>query len=218
MKPRHLITTTALLATLAFTPVVQAATVAVTNLHTETGTTANKFVTSTGVNAVANSFTTGAGAGWTLDTATVDMSKIAAGSENITARIYSDSSGLPGGVLATSVLNLTDAGRADRTFDFSGAGLTLAPTTTYWLSLSSDQQATTSWSHVNTGETSTTSGLPGWTIGSPMHIDNGSNWISTVSGGSGLFSISVVPEPGSLVAVGCFLAAGLSIRKRHGGV
>lgn len=163
---------------------------------------------------VANSFTTGAGSGRILDSATVDLLKFTAASENITGKIYSDNAGAPGSFLATSsILNLSSSGRNNSSLDFSSAGLTLDPATTYWLYLSSDLEDA-NWAH----KTSTTTGLPGWTIGSSMRTDVGSGTWGTVADGPGLFAINVVvPEP-SAIATGvltALAAAGYVLKRRR---
>jgi hypothetical protein len=208
----HYFFTSAVLATLAFTPLAQAATVLGVSVQSTSGNS-YKSILDPEYSRVASSFTTGSGPGWTLNSATFTIDSFEV--NDLSAYIYDDNLGIPGTVQATVMLaDVPALGINNVTFDFSASGLTLNPNTSYWLAIEQTTGASAESSWARPDSTYSTTGLPGWTIGGELRVNANPNW-EPITPHPGLFSIEVtaIPEPSSSVAL--LALGGLALLRRR---
>jgi len=165
----------------------------------------------------ANSFTTGSGPGWILDSLTLLLSKNSGDPDYINVGIWSsDINGLPGSALSLpGLIPVLNDGIATHTLAGNGL-ITLAPNTKYWVVAEDSTASTTIWEYAfgQFGET----GLPGWTIGDDHYQNSGSGWTATSPDFTPfMFSVDVtaVPEPGSTLALLGLGMAGLTVLRRR---
>lgn len=165
-----------------------------------------------GLESVANSFTTGSEAGWIVNSATLnlvpDLVDPVVPDQAVTLTIAADSSGAPGatvGSFATSPPTIP----GNSTWAAAGT-INLSPNTTYWLVASYAIEEVVYWT--NTADL-TSSGEPGWSIGDDALTLNGSTWEVLISDQPVLFELdaSVVPEPGTSSLL---LFTGLALLRR----
>ncbi|NCR42162.1 MAG: PEP-CTERM sorting domain-containing protein [Microcystis aeruginosa W13-11] len=163
-----------------------------------------------------SSFTTGSSS-YNFNSATLLFQEFKAGTD-LFVRLYSDNSGQPGTVITnfTNPPSITTT-LANNTFTLP-TPQALAANTTYWLVSGS---GTTGGGEYLWGYTTSfnQTGLPGWTIGDGYveSIDLSASWNTFPTGGPYQFSLEIVPEPSSVVALlglgGLGLASSLKKRK-----
>ncbi|MCB1131528.1 MAG: PEP-CTERM sorting domain-containing protein [Verrucomicrobiae bacterium] len=172
---------------------------------------------------IANSFTTGPGAGWTLDGLTLSLSEALTVSGSISIELFSDNSGAPGTSLA--VLSGPDpSGSSFTDYTYTPGGtVTLAAATTYWVVASGPLEGvfdTYAWER--TSDTSESFAASGWSIGDATYeATTGTSsatwgsWSVVSAGDPNLFSVSAtaVPEPSGVMLVA--LSGGLLVTARR---
>ncbi|MCP5524585.1 MAG: PEP-CTERM sorting domain-containing protein [Verrucomicrobiales bacterium] len=174
---------------------------------------------------VGMSFTTGAGAGWSLQSVDMSLFSLATsgGGGVLTLSLNADLAGLPGGHLVTldtlsPIVSLTPT-----TYNFTPtAPLSLAPLTTYWLlapgSGADFVDPGINWQKTGFpgfGET----GLPGWTIldGVANSFDGGASWYAMPQYEPAMFGVNVsdVPEPQVYALFAGLGLAGFAVLRRR---
>lgn len=154
---------------------------------------------------IARSFTTGAEvAGYDLDYLNMEIGF--SSDPTFAVELWSDNTGIPG----SSLMDFNHVGGTE--FD-PVSGVTLAPSTTYWVVVSSTQSFSASTNYTwFFPESSSFDALDGWTVGGPAPLsdDQGSSWSTNVYH-SYKFAVTAtalatVPEPATYA-----LLAGLGV-------
>ncbi|MBL9168085.1 MAG: PEP-CTERM sorting domain-containing protein [Verrucomicrobiales bacterium] len=178
----------------------QAATV-VSNLG-EAGSASANFSSTTWL---AISFTTD-NQSYTLDSFVVPLDAVGGG-VTVTPRIFADSGGVPSGSSLETFASQTFSSGGYKAF--TSSGLSLSPSTTYWLTLEGGGAIPVWFATASTAQTGS------WLIGDlgRRSSDSGSSWgTTTVNIGFVSMDATVVPEPAPLVVL-ALGAAGLALRR-----
>lgn len=172
---------------------------------------------------IATQFNTGAGPGWVLTSATVQIAKLTVDPVAVAAVLYSYNTGtfLPGVELGqSSVALISNSGFNNYDLDFSSLGLILAPDTSYYLALRQTQGDinTAVWAYPSTSDWALSlQGLPGWSITDLKRELSGTSW-NGYQDRPGLFSINVVetgvPEPATVSIIGLGFVGMALLRRR----
>jgi hypothetical protein len=147
--------------------------------------------------AVANSFTTGSGGPWTLNSIVLNVGLFAGTpAGGITVDLAEDAGGLPGSQLMT-LSGANPALPAEEIGYTPPTSFSLASNTTYWVVASAAVRNNYLWNF--TTDTSET-GEPGWTIGNTAYASYPAGaWTALTEPGAPnnptLFAVSVTPVP-----------------------
>lgn len=146
-------------------------------------------------------FTTGSGAGWTLDSAVVKLEGIGS-TDLVQFSLRADAGGNPGAIIESLGSTQVPNGTTDITLTPVGP-ITLAASTTYWL-LGENTNPNNSWVYT-TSDNET--GLAGWSISDVTRSFDGTTWSSRAGTVLAEINVTPVPEPASLLVIGGALAA-----------
>lgn len=157
----------------------------------------------------ANSFTTGAGPGWTLNSLTLSLEEFFTVSGSITVEVFSDNAGAPGtSITVFSGPDPVGLAAADYTYT-PDSTLSLSALTTYWVVASGPFEGALpdSYAWSRTADTSESTADPGWSIGDDtLEATSGNsnvtwdNWTPVSVNQPVRFSVdaTAVPEPSSI--------------------
>lgn len=154
-----------------------------------------------GITSLGFGFTTGSGAGWTLDSAVVKLEGIGS-TDLVQFTLRADAGGNPGALIESLGSTQVPNGTTDITLTPVGP-VTLASSTTYWL-LGENTNPNNSWVYT-TSDNET--GLAGWSISDVTRSFDGTTWSSRAGTVMAEIGVTPVPEPASLLAIGGALAA-----------
>lgn len=160
----------------------------------------------------SHSFNTGTSTLQSLQSVTVGLDLATGGPSTVTMRLYSDSAGAPGSILATDANSVSSGPVQILTFDFNQA---LTANTTYWIAIGG--VANLRWALGAAGEPAEQNSSGYSWQGGAYSADGGSNWTDYEPGWSennGSISVGAVPEPSAAI----FSTVGLLclLRRRRG--